>query len=123
MSPRRPSVRALVLGALALAGVAALVVAPHASTAPDGLRRVAAEHGIDSGERDNHLDAGPLAGYRLFGDGGAVATGLAGVAGIACCFLAVTGLVALRRRRAATNPPAGVAPAPPATAAEPAGTP
>jgi hypothetical protein len=103
MSTRRPSARLLVAGALALAVALAVLVAPLASDAPDGLERVAAEHGIAAGERAHPLADGPLAGYELSGasrSGGTARTAVAGVIGVACCFLATAGLAAVRRRGA-----------------------
>jgi cobalt/nickel transport system permease protein len=99
MTRRRPSTRGLVAGALVLAVAIAFLVAPRASTAPDGLERVAADQGIDAAARPHPLGAGPLGGDRPFGPGSPIGTGAAATVGIACCFLAATGLAALRRRR------------------------
>lgn len=84
--------------ALLLAGVASSV----ASTAPDGLEKVAADEGF-LGTADGHaLDGSPVAGYAVDGVGDErLATGAAGVAGVLATFALGTGLFLLVRRRPA----------------------
>lgn len=97
--------RRLPLSAAALAlvvGLAALV-APWASSAPDGLERVARDQGFAGAERIHpaQRDA-PLAGYAAPGvENERTATGVAGVAGTLGVFgLALAGAQVLRRRSA-----------------------
>ena len=97
---RRLSTRTLVAALVAAACAVALLVAPWASSAPDGLERVAADHGIDRDERAHPLAASPVAGYEVAGVRVPVLRqGVAGVAGVLVCF-AVAGGVALARRPA-----------------------
>ena len=85
---------------LALALVLVLAVAPHASSKPDGLERVAADKGLDTNERSSATASSPTAGYTVRGVGRDwLSTGLAGVAGVAVTFgLTASVLVLLRRR-------------------------
>ena len=88
--------RVFVVLAVALAVGLATAVAPFASSHPDGLERVAHDHGFldDGRERD-----APIAGYAFPGiEDERVATGLAGFAGTLVTFAAGWGLLALRRR-------------------------
>lgn len=100
MSARRFFV-VFALVAVVLAGVVSL----FASSAPDGLNRVAQDHGIAA--QQQHAGDRPMAGYGVRG----VATpwlsqGLAGVAGVGVVLALTSGLAfAVRRKRAA--PPAG----------------
>jgi hypothetical protein len=88
---------AFALVAVVLAGG----VSFFASSAPDGLNRVAQDHGIDRAQRP-HASDGPMAGYGVRG----VATpwlsqGIAGVAGVGVVLALTSGLAfAVRRRRA-----------------------
>jgi hypothetical protein len=89
------------LVALAVAVGLATAASPFASSAPDGLNRIAADHGF--GERgrlaavQRHAPAG---GYAIPGVGDArVAKGLAGFAGCLVVFLLVSGAGAAARRR------------------------
>jgi hypothetical protein len=99
-----------VVGGLAVALVLAFVVTRVASSAPDGLSKVAADTGLDGGRRPHDLEDGPLAGYatRGVGDSG-LSTGLAGAIGVASTFAVAGGtmwLVARRRPRVrSTSPP------------------
>lgn len=91
--------------ALAALATAVLAVAPRASDAPDGLERVARDHGFARSERPHALDDGPVAGYSVDGvDDERAATGLAGAAGVLATFALASGaFAALRahgRRRA-----------------------
>ncbi|KNE83112.1 hypothetical protein ADZ36_07220 [Streptomyces fradiae] len=98
--PRGPRTRLLwitgVLTALLLAGV----VSYYASASPDGLEKVAADHGIDRKTEEHAAKDSPLADYqardivdpRLSG-------GLAGVVGVGATLALGTGLFWLVRRR------------------------
>jgi len=84
----------------------------YASSAPDGLARVAADKGISKGVT-NGVNAGvskgaqihsasdsPLAGYSVRGVGSQrLSGGLAGVAGVGLTFLLVGGITVVVRRR------------------------
>lgn len=100
MSARRFFV-VFALVAVVLAGVVSL----FASSAPDGLNRVAQDHGIAA--QQQHAGDWPMAGYGVHG----VATpwlsqGMAGVAGVGVVLALTSGLAfAVRRRRA--TPSAG----------------
>ncbi|MFN8021241.1 MAG: PDGLE domain-containing protein [Acidimicrobiales bacterium] len=95
-----------VAGVAAIVTVMVFVVAPRASSAPDGLEKVAADTGIDRGERAHALGDGPLADYAVSGiDDTTWSTGLAGAAGVVVTMAAATGLawVAVRRRRSPSS--------------------
>jgi PDGLE domain len=89
---------AFALVAAVLAGVVSYV----ASASPDGLNRVAADHGIADQERRHALADGPMAGYGLRGvDQPWLSGGLAGIAGVGVVLALTSGLVlAVRRKRA-----------------------
>ena len=91
--------RLLVIGAL-VAVVLAAVVSIYASSQPDGLEKVAADHGIVAQERDSAAAGSPLAGYSVTGVsdprlGGAAA----GLVGVAVTAVAAFGLFYVVRRR------------------------
>ncbi len=84
-----------------LAGIMLLVLlfAPYASQAPDGLKRVAEDHGFAGMERSVSLPA-PAEGYMLPGIGRpSLANGLAGVFGVLVAFGGSYGLGRLLYRR------------------------
>jgi PDGLE domain len=88
------------IAGLVVAVLLAGVVSHYASSAPDGLERVAAQQGLDANEADHQLADGPLAGYQVAGiDDGPVAGGLAGAAGVAVTFLLASGIALAVRRR------------------------
>ncbi|MFN8037631.1 MAG: PDGLE domain-containing protein [Acidimicrobiales bacterium] len=94
-----------VVAGLAIALLLAFGLSRYASTAPDGLEKVAADQSLDRGERPHALADGPLADYSTKGiDDPGTATGVAGVIGVAVTFAVAGGLVWLttaagRRRR------------------------
>ena len=97
---KRISTLTFVVAGLAVAVVLMLVLAPYASTKPDGLEKVAADHGIDAGVTDHALAGGTFADYGVRGVGNAyLAMWVAGLLGVAVTFLVCAGLVALVRRR------------------------
>ena len=92
----------VVVGVLALAGALVFLVAPKASSKPDGLQKIAADNGLDAGVRPTATSASPLAGYGVHGLGNStLATGVAGAAGIGGTFLIALGATRIRRRRRA----------------------
>ena len=101
--------RALVLVGLLVALVLAGGVSYWASSAPDGLNKVASDEGFDKGAKDHRLDDSPFAGYETSGVGdGRLSGGLAGVVGVGVTFLLVGGLVwGVRRRHASTSESTG----------------
>jgi cobalt/nickel transport system permease protein len=91
---------------LALAVALAFVVAPEASSEPDGLEKVAIDEGFVDGARDHDLADSPTADYGVRGvDDAQLSTGLAGALGIGVTFLVTGGLVLLVRRRHASASP------------------
>jgi hypothetical protein len=82
--------------ALAVALGLATAASPFASSSPDGLTRVAADHGFDGGAKARR---GPIAGYAAPGIGDQrVAKGLAGFAGTLLVFTVGTGIARAVRR-------------------------
>jgi len=96
----------------------AFLVAPEASSEPDGLEKVAIDEGFIDGAQDHDLAGSPTADYGVRGvDDARLGTGLAGVLGIGVTFLVAGGLVLLVRHRGGGAPPPPDAPAaPPASA-------
>jgi cobalt/nickel transport system permease protein len=107
-APRRTN-RGLWIGGAAATAICAGVVSFYASGSPDGLEKVAADHGIDKQAEDHAAKDSPLADYgvesiadpRLSG-------GLAGVIGAGATLAVGSSVfVAVRRRREAAGPGAG----------------
>jgi cobalt/nickel transport system permease protein len=96
---------AVVVVALAVTFGLAAFASPFASTKPDGLNKVAADHGFDRTARAGATDHSPLAGYEVKDVGHAgVSKGLSGVIGVGCTIGLATGVfgalhLAARRRR------------------------
>jgi cobalt/nickel transport system permease protein len=100
MDRRRISVAAFVVAGLLVAVLLVVFVAPHASSSPDGLEKVAAEKGIDRDVRPSAVADGPLADYSVKGvDSARVGTVVAGLVGVAVTFLVVVAAMWLLRRR------------------------
>jgi len=102
-SAHRRSPLRLWLAGLVVALVCAGVVSFYASASPDGLEKVAADHGIAKKERDTAVKDSPLADYGVRNISDArLSGGLAGVIGVGVTLAAGTGVfVVLRRRRPA----------------------
>ncbi|GAA4580826.1 energy-coupling factor ABC transporter permease [Planotetraspora phitsanulokensis] len=84
------------LVALLLAGV----VSFYASSAPDGLNKVAADKGFNANEKPHDLENGPLAGYGVSGvENERLSGGLAGIAGVGITVLAGGAIFFTVRRR------------------------
>jgi hypothetical protein len=87
--------------ALCLAAMVALafLVAPRASSEPDGLERVAIDTEFADQAGAHALGGSPLADYAVGGvDDGSLSTGLSGLVGILLCFGAAAGAVFVLRR-------------------------
>ena len=105
--PTRVVLGGLLLVAVVLAGI----VSFYASSSPDGLERVAGDHGF-LGSADEHAAAdGPLADYQAKGiDDARVSGGVAGVAGALVVLVLAGGLTFVLRRRNDGAEPATTAP-------------
>jgi hypothetical protein len=86
--------------ALLLAGV----VSFYASSSPDGLEKVATDHGITAQARDHDLASSPFADYGTEGvDDARLSGGLAGVVGVGVTLLLAGGLAMVLRRRTSSR--------------------
>ncbi len=99
--------RIVVLVGLLVALLVAGGLSYYASSAPDGLNRVAIDEGFDKGEKDHALDDSPLSGYSLRGvDNDRLSGGLAGILGVGLTFVLGSAIaLAVRRRGADSSPP------------------
>lgn len=98
----RPRIRTkvLVLVGILLALVLAGGVSYYASGSPDGLNRVAADHGFDETAKDSPTGGSPFADYGVQGiDNQRLSGGLAGIAGVVIVLAVGSGLAVVVRRR------------------------
>jgi cobalt/nickel transport system permease protein len=104
-SPRKVWIAGLVTS-LVLAGF----VSFYASASPDGLEKVAQDHGIDKKTEEHATSDSPLADYGVKDVGDArLSGGLAGVIGVGVTVVAGSGVFwAVRRRRTEDTGPAAV---------------
>lgn len=107
----RLSTKVFTILALAVAVGLATAVSPYASSSPDGLERVATDHGfVDDGKLHAIQDGAPIPDYAFPGiDDPRVATGVAGFVGTLCVFGLGYGLAYVVRRRAASRADAAAA--------------
>ncbi|MDH6226518.1 energy-coupling factor ABC transporter permease [Streptomyces sp. MJP52] len=97
------SSRAVWLTGLAASLVLAGFVSFYASASPDGLEKVAADHGIDKAAEEHAVADGPLADYGVGGvDDERLSAGLAGVIGVGVTAAVGTGVLLVVRRRGTT---------------------
>ena len=100
----RPSNRTFLVVGVLVALLLAGVVSYYASSNPDGLDRVAQDHGMSETEREHATGGGPLADYRARGvEDDRLATAVAGITGGLVVLGLFTGLTFLLRRRAASD--------------------
>lgn len=87
-----------------LVGVALVAfVAPFASSSPDGLEKVSADEGFDTGTAHDLAD-GPLADYAVDGvDNEGMSTALAGTLGVLVTFAIGAGLFYVTRHKRLTR--------------------
>lgn len=101
---KKTSTRLFVVGALLVSLLLAGLVSFYASGSPDGLNKVAADHGLAEQEKESATADSPLAGYatkdvtneRLSG-------GLAGIIGVGVVLLVAGGTAYVIRRRNPAN--------------------
>ena len=95
----RVTVGAFVGVGLIVALLLAFVVAPHASSDPDGLNKVAADEGFADEAGAHALEDAPTAGYDVRGvEDDGLSRGLAGIIGVGVTFALGFGLFALVRK-------------------------
>jgi hypothetical protein len=94
----RSNLRLFLLSGLLVALGLAMLVSGFASSAPDGLNKVAEDHGIAASAREHLFENGPLAGYAVKGVGNdRVSTAISGLIGVLVTFGIGLGLFALMR--------------------------
>ncbi|GGM75922.1 hypothetical protein GCM10010106_23030 [Thermopolyspora flexuosa] len=95
------------LAALAVSLLLAGVVSFYASGDPDGLERVAEDHGLNAAEQEHNLGGSPLADYGVAGvENERLSVGLAGIIGVGVT-VAVGGAVFYAARRRTRDETAG----------------
>lgn len=101
----RTSRRKLWIGGLVTSLLLAGFVSFYASSNPDGLEKVAADHGIDQKAKEHSSADSPLADYGVRDvDDARLSGGLAGVIGVGVTVVAGTGVFwAVRKRRGTTS--------------------
>jgi hypothetical protein len=91
---------AFIVAGLVVALALAFLVSPEASSAPDGLNKVALDKGFAEAEDAHALEDLPTAGYEVRGiDNDRLGTGVAGVVGVAVTFAVGAGLALLVGRK------------------------
>jgi len=76
----------LISGLLVAIGLA-MLVSGFASSAPDGLNKVAEDHGFAANAKEHLFENGPLAGYAVKGvNGDRLSTALSGLIGVLITF-------------------------------------
>jgi cobalt/nickel transport system permease protein len=109
--PNRSRVRSglwgFVAAGLVVAALLVLVVAPLASSAPDGLNRVAIDQGFSGSEEEPPVADSPLAGYGVRGvEDEAIGTRVSGLVGVLITFgvgAAIIGTFVVLRKRNRTS--------------------
>ncbi|MFD2081907.1 cobalt/nickel transport system permease protein [Actinopolymorpha cephalotaxi] len=97
---RRPRTRVVALVGLLVVLALAGGVSYYASASPDGLNKVAEDHGFASTAKDSPTRHSPFADYGVRGiTDGRVSTAVAGVAGVAIVLALGTGVALAVRRR------------------------
>lgn len=102
---KRPPTRVLIVTGLLVALVVAGIVSFYASGSPDGLERVATDHGFIDQAEEHQAAESPLADYGMAGvDDARLSGGLAGVVGTLLVLGVGSGLFLLIRRRDEAEP-------------------
>jgi len=95
---RSSNLRLFIAGGLLVAIGLAMLVSGFASGSPDGLNKVAEDHGFAANARQHLFENGPLAGYAVKGvNGDRLSTGLSGLIGVLVTFGVGLALFALLR--------------------------
>src|SRR4029450_12716109 len=95
---RSPNLRIFLLGGLLVAIGLAMLVSGLASSSPDGLNKVAEDHGFAAKAKEHLFENGPLAGYAGKGvHSDRLGTGLSGLIGVLVTFGVGLTLFALLR--------------------------
>lgn len=89
----------LIIAGLLLAVALAAVVSLYASSAPDGLEKVADDHGFAAQAQDSAVAGSPLADYSWTGADGTAGSVVAGLAGVAVTAVVAFGGFRLLRAR------------------------
>jgi hypothetical protein len=108
----RSNLRLFLLSGLLVVIGLAMLVSGFASSAPDGLNKVAEDHSFAAGAKQHLFENGPLAGYAVKGVGNdRLSTAIAGLIGVLVSFGIGLGLFALlRAMRSGTGSGEGAAP-------------
>jgi hypothetical protein len=94
----RSNLRRFLLSGLLVAIGLAMLVSGFASSAPDGLNKVAEDHGFAANAKQHLFENGPLAGYAVKGVGNdRLSTAIAGLVGVLITFGVGLGLFTLLR--------------------------
>jgi hypothetical protein len=95
---RSSNLRLFVAGGLLVAIGLAMLASGFASSSPDGLNKVAEDHGFAANARQHLFENGPLAGYAVKGvNGDRLSTGISGLIGVLVTFGVGLALFALLR--------------------------
>jgi cobalt/nickel transport system permease protein len=93
----RSNLRLFLAGGLLVALGLAMLVSGFASSAPDGLNKVAADHGLAATARAHLFENGPLAGYAVKGVDDRLGKAISGLVGVLVSFGVGLALFALVR--------------------------
>ena len=95
---RSSNLRIFLAGGLLVAIGLAMLVSGFASSSPDGLNKVAEDHGFAANAKEHLFENGPLAGYAVKGvNSDRLSTGLSGLIGVLVTFGIGLALFALLR--------------------------